>query len=109
MKILRFRHGGIACALPHARVRRVTTTPEGPPSALWPPLADDRASRWIEVDAQTGGAWISCSDPQVDDLGNPQALPALVAGLIGLGHVVGWAPIGDEVVWLVDPARLVVG
>lgn len=106
MKILRFRHGGIPCAVPHARIRRVTTTPDGPASTLWSAREPDVAARWLELDASTGGAWISCSDPRVEELGTPHPLPALVARLVGLAHVVGWAPFDDEVVWLVDPARI---
>jgi len=106
VKILRFKHGGIPCAFPHARVRRVASAPDGPSATLWPALPSEEATRWVEIDAKTGGAWISCSDLRVEELGAPQPLPALVSGLIGVAHVVGWARFDDEVVWLVDPARL---
>ena len=106
MKVLRFTHGGLCCALPPSQVRRGAGKPEGPIAQLFAKSqSDDPPETYIEVRLADDDVWIGVRDLLLVDIEHPTELSTLASGVVREPHVVGWAEDDERVVWLVDLNR----
>ena len=106
MKVLRFTHGGLCCALPPAQVRRGAGTPDGPIGRLFDTsLSDDPPETYLEVRLADDDVWIGVRDLELEEIEEATELSAVASGIVGEPHVVGWAQAGERFIWLVDLDR----
>ncbi len=108
MDLLCFEHGGVMCAVPRAQVLQAATEPGDRQSSLWDPLSAGDADRWLAAHGDGGVlVWVGCSKPVLRTLPSSAARPLSPALRAMLApHVVGWAMIDDDLLWLVDFTRL---
>ncbi len=106
MEAFAFRHGGFRFAVPHARVRRVLATrPDAELLALAPDGEPDSAGQvFVELDCAGVARFVACAQAGLAEVGAPQQLSRVLAGVLS-PHFVGWAELDGDLVWLVDVTR----
>lgn len=106
MKVLRFTHGGLCCALPPAQVRRGAGKPEGPIAQLFAGSpGGDPPETYLEVRLADDDVWIGVRDLLLVEIEHPTELSPVASGIVREPHVVGWAEDDERFVWLVDLNR----
>jgi hypothetical protein len=107
VKVFAFEQAGVRYALPQPRVARVADAPRG---ASLIAISDQRElGEWqmcVEVSVDEESVWLPCTSAKLVEVTEPRPLPALLRDAIGLPHVVGWADLADEIVWLLDARKL---
>lgn len=113
MRVVRLRHGAVACALP---IEQADVAERDAPSAevvtLWDRHAgaggaDDATARFLRVRTSAGWRSLPCEDVAlavVDDASRWE-LPSLVRELLAMPHVVGVIEVDGAPVWLLDLER----
>jgi hypothetical protein len=108
MEVLRLRHRGIECAVPaYQVVRAAEEWPEDTSMQLWRGHGDEEPDRCLIVNTKVGERALVCSSPVLAELpsGAANRVSPLLKEAMGLPHVVGWAELNEDLVWLVDLMR----
>jgi hypothetical protein len=107
VKVFAFEQAGVRYALPQPRVARVAHAPRD--ASLFAVSDQRELGEWqmcVEVAGEEESVWLPCTSARLVEVTEPRPLPALLRDAIGLPHVVGWAELADEIVWLLDARRL---
>jgi hypothetical protein len=107
MKVFAFVQAGVRYALPQPRVARVANAPRD--ASLVAVSEQRELGQWqmcVEVSGGEKSVWLPCASAGLVDVTEPRPLPELLRDAIGLPHVVGWAELAGEIVWLLDARKL---
>lgn len=104
MKVLRFEHAGICCAIPPGQVVRGADTPDGPTLNLFGAV-EPAPETWLLARCGGGAGWIPVQHLSLDEVTELGELSPLAAAVLGHPHVVGWVEREGRWMWLVDLDR----
>ena len=116
MNVLLAEHRGLACALPARQIVGAAFAAHEEEIALWPEesggwretgTSGQGDERWLLVATPTGPRPLRCQRPRLLTIGSgaPSRLSPILREVLALPHVVGWAELDGELVWLVDLMR----
>ncbi len=108
VRVFAFVQAGVRYALPQPRVARVANAPR---DARLVAVSDQRdLGEWqmcVQVaKSDDESLWVPCEKAGLVEVTPPQPLSQLLRDAIGLPHVIGWAELADEIVWLLDASKL---
>ncbi len=107
VRVFAFVQAGVRYALPEPRVARVADPPRD--ASLLAVSEERQLGDWkmcVEVATDPQSVWLPCVSAGLVEVTEARPLPGLLRDAIGLPHVIGWAELDDEIVWLLDASKL---